>query len=264
MAPTPFRPAALSIAGSDSSAGAGIAADLKTFAALGVYGCCAITAITAQNTLGVQAVEVLEPKLVGQQIGSLMEDLAVHAVKTGMLASAGIVHVVADEMQRKGIDKLVVDPVLVSSSGSPLLDEAGLAALKQRLLPLALVVTPNIPEAEALLGKRITSTVEIMDAARAIRDMGARAVIIKGGHRTGSADDVLCDADGFRTFSGRRIDTVHTHGTGCAFSAAITAGLARDLDLRQATALAKSYISAALGRAYAVGRGRSPVNHFPW
>lgn len=220
-----------------------------------MYGSSAITAITAQNTHGVQAVEAVDPGLVGQQIDAVLSDIGADAIKTGMLASADIVETVA---ARVGGRPLVVDPVLVSSSGRALLDGDGLQALKAQLLPLALVVTPNLPEAKALTGLS-----DPREAARAVLDMGPRAVIVKGGHLEGDADDLLYDGRDFVVFHAARVHTPHTHGTGCTFSAAIAAGLALGNDLASAVERAKRYITAALQQAVAIGAGTSPVNHFP-
>ncbi len=249
---------ALTIAGSDSGGGAGIQADLKAFAAFDVYGASVITAITAQNTRGVQTVQAVAAELVAQQIDAVLEDIGADAVKTGMLANAAIVEAVAAQVRHHGVEKLAIDPVLVSSSGQPLLDAAGLEALKSKLLPLALIVTPNIPEAEALTGRS-----DVREAARAIHDLGPRNVVIKGGHAKGHADDLLFDGSDFQVFPGRRIHTSHTHGTGCTFSAAIAAGLAHGFSVPKAVGQAKRYLTAALEQAYAVGHGISPVNHFP-
>lgn len=207
-------PKALTIAGSDSGGGAGIQADLKTFAALGVYGASAITAITAQNTRGVTAVHEVPPDVVSAQIRAVLEDIGADAVKTGMLSSAPIIAAVAGELRRFGMWRLVVDPVMVAKSGHHLLRPDAVQALREELLPLAYVVTPNIPEAEVLVGRKLEDDVAIREAARAIREMGARHVVVKGGHRAGPAVDVWFDGRGFREFSAERVDTPHTHGTG--------------------------------------------------
>jgi len=255
---SPPVPKALTIAGSDSGGGAGIQADLKTFAAFSVYGASVITAITAQNTRGVHRVQAMEPGIVGEQLDAVLGDIGADAAKTGMLASAAIVEIVAERLRRHRLHKLVVDPVLVSTSGHPLLEAEGVKALKSRLLPLALVVTPNLPEAETLTGLQ-----DAREAARAIRDLGPRMVVIKGGHRVSDADDLLFDGAEFQVIHAERVNTPHNHGTGCAFSAAIAAGLARSLDVPAAVDRAKRYVTAALQQAYAVGHGISPVNHFP-
>ncbi len=253
---------ALTIAGSDSGGGAGIQADLKTFAALGVYGASVITAITAQNTLGVFGVQEIEPTLVAKQIDAVIEDIGADGVKTGMLSSAPIIEAVADRVRHHRIEKLVVDPVMVAKSGDPLLRPEAVAALRSLLLPLALVVTPNLPEAETLLGRRLETDAELRTAAEAIREMGPRYVVIKGGHRGGDADDLVYDGSTFQTLHAARIDTPHTHGTGCTFSAAIAAGLAKGMEPIAAIGMAKEYLTGAIAQAYAIGAGHSPVHHF--
>jgi hydroxymethylpyrimidine/phosphomethylpyrimidine kinase len=257
-------PVALTIAGSDSGAGAGIQADLKTFAALGVYGVTVITAITAQNTLGVRAVQELEPKIVRAQIDAVAEDFQVVALKTGMLSSAGIIEVVADGIRRHRLQPLVMDPVMVAKSGDRLLREDAVEALRQRLLPLARLVTPNIPEAEVLTGISIRSMDDRTAAGRAILRLGAHAVVIKGGH---AADDpvvdLLLDQGGAVTFTAPRVSTNQTHGTGCTFSAAIAAALARGLSLPAAVGEARDYVSRALRNAPGLGHGHGPLQHFP-
>ena len=251
-------PKALTIAGSDSGAGAGIQADLKTYAALGVYGACAITAVTAQNTCGVQQSQSLAPDLVAAQIDAVMGDIGAHAVKVGMLGNGAIVEAVADRVRHWAVSPLVVDPVLASTSGSPLLDPAGEEALKRDLIPLALVLTPNLPEAE-----RLTGRTDPREAARALHDMGARYVVVTGGHAGGdTSDDVLFDGQTFVLLHAQRVDTAHTHGTGCTFSAAIAALLAKGLDVPAAAAEAKRFVTAALEHAFAIGAGRSPLHHF--
>jgi hydroxymethylpyrimidine/phosphomethylpyrimidine kinase len=254
---------ALTIAGSDSGGGAGIQADLKTFAALGVYGSSAITAITAQNTLGVFGVQEIDPALVAAQIDAAISDIGANATKTGMLASAPIIAAVADRIRHHHLTNLVVDPVMVAKSGDSLLRADAVAALKDLLVPLALLVTPNVPEAETLVGRRLESEEDLRDAARAIVDLGARAVIVKGGHRAaGDANDLLFDGRTFQTFHAERIDTPHTHGTGCTFSAAIAAYLARGIGLAEAVEAAKQYLTGAIAAAYPIGSGHSPVHHF--
>ncbi len=207
-------PKALTIAGSDSGGGAGIQADLKTFAALGVYGASAITAITAQNTRGVTAIHEVPPDVVAAQIRAVLEDIGADAVKTGMLSSAPIIVAVAGELRRFGMWRLVVDPVMVAKSGHHLLRPEAVQALREDLLPLAYVVTPNLPEAEVLAGRKLEDDAAIREAARAIREMGARHVVIKGGHRAGPAVDLWFDGRSFREFAAERVDTPHTHGTG--------------------------------------------------
>ena len=256
-------PSVLTIAGSDSSAGAGIQADLKTFAALGVYGTCAITAITAQNTRGVAAVQETPPDIVAAQIDAIVADIRPDAVKTGMLASAPIVEVVAAKLREHRLPNLVVDPVMVAKSGDRLLREDAVTALRELLLPLAAVVTPNLPEAGVLAGFPIDSDEDARRAAKEIVGLGARAVVVKGGHREGAqVVDVLYDGATFRDYSAPRIDTTSTHGTGCTFASAIAAYLARGEPLAEAVGQAKEYLTEALRRAYPIGGGHGPVHHF--
>jgi hydroxymethylpyrimidine/phosphomethylpyrimidine kinase len=253
---------ALTIAGSDSGAGAGIQADLKTFAALGIYGTSALTAITAQNTVGVTAICALSAKMVAAQIDAVITDIGAHALKTGMLANAKIIETVASKIHQHRLKNLVVDPVMVAKSGDLLLRKSAIEALRSSLIPLAAVVTPNVPEAEELTGMRLESTREIEEAARRIVGMGAGSVVIKGGHRKGPAIDLFFDGKKFRAFSAPRIRTKNTHGTGCTFSAAITAYLARGEKLEEAVANAKKYITSAIRRGFRIGSGHSPVHHF--
>jgi hydroxymethylpyrimidine/phosphomethylpyrimidine kinase len=253
---------ALTIAGSDSGAGAGIQADLKTFAALGVYGTSAITAITAQNTVGVTQVFALSPKLVAAQIDAVISDIGAHALKTGMLANAAIIDAVANRIREQRLKNLVVDPVMVATSGDLLIQKNAVAALRTTLMPLAAVVTPNLPEAEELTGMSLRRSDEIRDAAKRIVDLGARTVLIKGGHRKGPAVDLFYDGKNFRVLTAPRIRTRNTHGTGCTLSAAIAAYLAKGETVESAVALAKKFISAAIKASFAIGAGHSPVHHF--
>src|SRR3989337_813479 len=256
-------PSVLTIAGSDSSAGAGIQADLKTFAALGVYGTCAITAITAQNTLGVSAVQEMPPGIVAAQIDAVVTDIRPDAVKTGMLSSASIIEVVAAKVREHGLPNLVVDPVMVAKSGDRLLREDAVAALRELLLPLATVVTPNLPEAEALTGRAVRSDDDVRTAAEEIVRLGARAVVVKGGHReSAEATDVLYDGKAFREYSAPRVETTSTHGTGCTFASAIAACLRPGMPLADAVGEAQAYLTEALRRAYPIGHGHRPVHHF--
>jgi hydroxymethylpyrimidine/phosphomethylpyrimidine kinase len=253
---------ALTIAGSDSGAGAGIQADLKTFAALGVYGTSAITAITAQNTVGVTQVFELSPRLVAAQIDAVMNDIGAQAAKTGMLASAAIIDAVAAKIAQHRLKNLVVDPVMVATSGDLLIKKTAVAALRARLLPLAAVATPNLPEAEELTGMKLRSIEDIAEAARRIVEMGAGSVVIKGGHSQGPAVDLFFDGKKFAALSAPRIRTRNTHGTGCTFAAAIAAYLARGKSIEGAVRLAKKYITAAIRAGFRVGAGHSPVHHF--
>jgi len=256
---------ALTIAGSDSSGGAGIQADLKSFAAQGVFGASVLTALTAQNTLGVQSVHEVPPEFIAAQIDAVCADFDVHGAKTGMLASPEIVHVVAQKVQEWNLGNLVVDPVMVAKSGSVLLAAPAIAALRQELLPLALVVTPNIPEAGVLCGRHLEaeSDEDLQAAAREIFQMGPRYVLLKGGHRQGDATDILFDGKTFETFSAPRVETTHTHGTGCTLSAAIAALLAKNHAVPEAAQLAKTYITAAITQAPGIGKGHGPLQHFP-
>ena len=254
-------PCALTIAGSDASAGAGIQADLKTFAAFGVYGLCALTAITAQNTLGVRAVAALAPELVAAQVDAVVEDFAPRYAKTGMLANAEIIATVAECVQRWEL-RLVVDPVLLSTSGAELLQPAAIELLRTRLLPLAEIVTPNIPEAEALTGQPVTTLAEMREAARLLLQLGPRHVIVKGGHRNADPIDVYFDGTRYLELHTRRVSTVHTHGTGCTFAAALTALLAQGASVEQTVREAKRYVTGALQHAPGLGHGHGPLAHF--
>jgi len=253
---------ALTIAGSDSGAGAGIQADLKTFAALGVYGTSAITAITAQNTVGVTQVSALSPKLVGAQIDAVIDDIGANALKTGMLANTAIIEIVAVKIREHRLKNIVVDPVMVATSGDLLIKKSAVAALRSHLIPLATVVTPNIPEAEELTGMKLRSSEDIAQAARCLHAMGAKTVVIKGGHRKGPALDLFFDGKNFHALIAPRIRTKNTHGTGCTFSAAIAAYLAKGETLDRAVVLAKRYITEAIRGGFRVGSGHSPVHHF--
>jgi hydroxymethylpyrimidine/phosphomethylpyrimidine kinase len=253
---------ALTIAGSDSGAGAGIQADLKTFAAHGIYGTSVITAITAQNTKGVTGIVELDPTIIAAQIDAVLQDIGADAVKTGMLSNSAIIETVADKIREYRVANLVVDPVMVAKSGDLLLRSDAIETLKSRLIPLATVVTPNLPEAEQLTGIRGTRLEDLKEAARRVVGMGAKSVVIKGGHRKGPAADLFFDGKNFRTFTAARVRTQNTHGTGCTFSAAIAANLAQGEKLEQAVARAKTYITRAIRKSFAIGSGHSPVNHF--
>lgn len=253
---------AMTIAGSDSGGGAGIQADLKTFTALQVYGTCAITSVTAQNTLGVAGASDLTPEFVGLQIDAVLSDIGADAVKTGMLANAGIVDMVADKVKEHGIKKLVIDPVMVAKSGDHLLAPDARQALIEKLLPLALVITPNLDEAAVLTGTtKISSVDEMVTASRRLFELGTPYVIIKGGHLSREATDILFDGQQVRRFTAPRLDNRHTHGTGCTFSAAITAFLAQGLTVPEAVASAKQYITTCIKQARPIGKGYGPVHH---
>jgi hydroxymethylpyrimidine/phosphomethylpyrimidine kinase len=253
----------LTIAGSDSGGGAGIQADLKTFAALGLYGTCAITAVTAQNTLGVIAWQALPADLVTAQIEAVAGDIGAHAVKIGMLATPAIVEAVGAAIEELDLPLVVLDPVMIAKGGDRLLQEDAVAAMRAELLPRAHVVTPNVPEAEVLTGMVITSVEAMHAAAVRILGLGPRVVLIKGGHLAGpDAVDVFCSADETFEISRPRIDTRHTHGTGCTLASAIAANLALGLADREAVERARDYLDGAIRHAPAIGRGHGPLNHF--
>ncbi|MCZ7569183.1 MAG: bifunctional hydroxymethylpyrimidine kinase/phosphomethylpyrimidine kinase [Ardenticatenaceae bacterium] len=257
---------ALTIAGSDSGGGAGIQADLKTFAAFGLFGMSVLTALTAQNTVGVQAVFEVPPEFVRQQLDSVLNDIGADVVKTGMLSNAEIIAAVADGLRAHRVTTLVIDPVMVAKSGDPLLQPSAREALIQNLLPLALVVTPNRYEAEVLTGMTVATRADMEAAARAIHALGPRVVVVKGGHvETGDESvDLLFDGDYVHLLRTPRIATTNTHGTGCTFASAIAAGLARGLAVLDAAERAKRYLSAALAAAAGqrFGAGHGPVDHF--
>lgn len=254
--------AVLTIAGSDSGGGAGVQADLKTFAALGVYGTSAITAITAQNTVGVTVAQPLPADLVAAQIEAVASDISLHATKTGMLGNAAIVEAVVASIDALELPLVVVDPVMVAKSGDRLVDEDGVRVICSELLPRALVVTPNIPEAEALSGVAIHTLDDVREAARRIHGMGP-SVIVKGGHATGDDLVDLLFHDGiFVPFHTQRIQTRNTHGTGCTFASAVAAYLALGHELPEATGRAQAYVAGAIRHGLAIGRGHGPVDHF--
>ncbi|QAY66944.1 bifunctional hydroxymethylpyrimidine kinase/phosphomethylpyrimidine kinase [Paenibacillus protaetiae] len=257
---------ALTIAGSDSGGGAGIQADLKTFQELGVYGMSAITAITAQNTLGVHGVYPMDLLAVESQLDAIGADLNPGAVKTGMLFSADIIGIVADKVKQYGWSKLVIDPVMVAKGGSALLQQEAIRALKKQLIPLALVTTPNIPEAELLCDMPIRTLADREEAARRLVQMGSRHVVMKGGHdaNTEQLVDMLYDGTEFIYLESARIDTRHTHGTGCTFSAAIAAELAAGKTVEEAVRTAKAFIQAAIEDGLGIGGGHGPTNHFAY
>ncbi len=258
-----MRPTVLTIAGSDSSGGAGIQADLAAIAANGGYGATVLTAITAQNTTAVHRADPLAPDLIRAQMDAVFEDLEVAAVKTGMLADARVIGAVASGLRRWKPSCYVCDPVMVAKSGAPLLDPAAVESLRRELLPLATLVTPNTREAEALSGIPVGTTEAAEEAARRILGFGPGAVLVKGGHLGGArATDVLVHRAGVRRFDAARLDARHTHGTGCAYSAAIATHLARGLGLEEAVALAKEFITEAIRHGLAVGRGVGPAHPF--
>lgn len=258
-------PTALTIAGSDCSGGAGIQADLKTFEAFGVFGQSVVTAVVAENTVGVQGVLPVPPAFVATQIDSCLDDIGARAVKTGMLVDGPTVRAVADALERHKVSDLVVDPVMRAKGGDPLIDPDAVRELVTRIFPLAAVVTPNVPEAEALVGRSLATEADFRDAARTIRDMGPRVVVMKGGHNPFTAPDVSIDFvwDGisWTAFSAPREPSRNTHGTGCTFSAAIAANLALGAGVLDAVAAAKRYITRAVAEAPNLGRGHGPVRH---
>ncbi len=255
-------PKALTIAGSDSGGGAGIQADLKTFSAFRVFGMSVLTAVTAQNSLGVQGVFNLPPEFVARQIDSVLGDFGADAVKIGMLSTAAIVEAVAERLRHWGAGPVVVDPVMVAKSGDPLLQPDARAALVRALLPLATVVTPNLPEAAVLAECPVASEAEMEEAARRILALGPRAVLVKGGHLKDSATDILWDGRTLTRFPAPHLDTPHTHGTGCTYAAAIAASLARGRALDEAVRDAKAYVTAAIREGFAAGRGVGMLRHF--
>jgi hydroxymethylpyrimidine/phosphomethylpyrimidine kinase len=253
---------ALTIAGSDSGGGAGIQADLKTFSAFRVFGMSVITAVTAQNSLGVQGVENLPPAFVARQLVSVLDDFGTDAAKCGMLSTSPIIDALADVLTARPVPNLVVDPVMVAKSGDPLLLPDAREALVRRILPLALVVTPNLPEAEALAGIPVTTREEMEEAARRIHALGPRHVLVKGGHLKGDAVDLLWNGRSLTAYTAARIDSLSTHGTGCTFSAAIAAGLALGRPLPEAVREGKAYVTKAIREGFQAGRGVGQLRHF--
>lgn len=254
---------ALTIAGSDSSGGAGIQADLKTFQALGVFGMSAVTAVTVQNTRKVYAVQEMEPAIVHDQITCLFEDITIHAVKIGMVASVALIDAVASALRAVSCPPVVLDPVMISKSGYPLLNQDAREALVASLFPLAEVVTPNIHEAEALIGGAIGDEAQMRTAARRIADLGARKVVVKGGHLSGGqATDIVFDGSSFQALTRTRVPTPNTHGTGCTFSSAIAAYLARGCPFFDAVQKAKEYVTGAIAHALDIGKGHGPTHHY--
>lgn len=252
---------ALTIAGSDSGGGAGIQADLKTFMALDVYGTSILTAVTAQNTLGVQAVIELPPEFVAQQCDSVLSDIGAQAAKTGMLSSIPLVRIVSQKLQEYKLRQLVVDPVMVAKGGHPLLREEARRVLAETLLPLALVVTPNLHEAGLLAGIEVNDRTSMEEAARRIKALGPAYVVVKGGHLEQEACDLLFDGHGFRAYTSPKLETLCTHGAGCTFSAAITAGLAKGQEVADAVAVAKAFVTRAIAAGVHIGHGYAPLNH---
>jgi hydroxymethylpyrimidine/phosphomethylpyrimidine kinase len=253
----------LTIAGSDSSGGAGIQADLKTFHAHGVFGMSAVTAVTVQNTQKVYAIQEIKPRIVADQILCLFEDVRIHAVKIGMVSSISLIESIAGALKKVDFPPVILDPVMISKSGYPLLEPEAQDALIANLFPLAEVVTPNIPEAEALIGKRINNLGEMKKAARDILKLGAKKVVVTGGHLGGDhAVDILYDGAECRELGRHRIKTPNTHGTGCTFSSAIAANIARGKDFFEAVTNAKGYVTGAIEHSLSLGKGCGPAHHF--
>lgn len=252
---------ALSIAGSDSCGGAGIQADIKTITLNGVYAMSAVTALTAQNTTGVRDIQETEPAFLAAQLDAVFEDIFPDAVKIGMVSSAALIDVIAGRLRHFGARNIVVDPVMVATSGSALIKTDAVEALTRELLPLSTLVTPNIPEAQVLSGRDIGSEADMIAAAQIISDRYGCAVLLKGGHSVSDANDLLAANGAHRWFYGRRIDNPNTHGTGCTLSSAIAANLAKGYALDDAIARAKAYISGALSAMLDLGQGSGPMNH---
>ena len=252
---------ALTIAGSDSSGGAGIQADIKTMTANGVYAMSAITALTAQNTTGVQGIFEVSPDFLAQQLDSIFTDIRPDAVKIGMVSSTGLIEVIARKLREYRAENIVVDPVMVATSGAKLISDDAIAALKEHLLPLATVLTPNIPETEVLSGMAVRTPDDMVAAAKAISEQYRCAMLCKGGHQLNDANDLLWRDGTSKWFNGKRIDNPNTHGTGCTLSSAIASNLAKGYDLDTSVQKAKAYISGALGAMLDLGRGSGPMNH---
>ncbi|HBW34325.1 bifunctional hydroxymethylpyrimidine kinase/phosphomethylpyrimidine kinase [Desulfosporosinus sp. BICA1-9] len=252
----------LTIAGSDSSGGAGIQADLKTFCAHGVYGMSVITAVTAQNTQGVFAVQDISREVIAQQIEAVFDDIEVDGVKIGMVSQVQTIEVIAEKLKHYAPQRIVLDPVMVSKSGYHLLNPEAEVTLSRELLPMAMIVTPNIPEAEVMTKRSIGTLKQMEEAAKVIYQMGAKNVLLKGGHLEDDSVDILFDGQEFSYFSSVRIATKNTHGTGCTLSSAITANLALGYSLNQAVSLAKEYITIAIQHSLAIGKGVGPTHHF--
>ena len=252
----------LTIAGSDSSGGAGIQADLKTFAAHGTFGMSVITAVTAQNTQGVTMVQDIDAGVIEAQIDAVFDDIRVDAVKIGMVSRPEILKTIADRLRYYKPQIVVLDPVMISKSGYPLLAPEACATLVQELLPLSTLVTPNLPEAEVISGMKVTMKEEMRPVAERILELGAKAVLVKGGHLNGSADDLLFDGSTERWFMGDRIDTKNTHGTGCTLSSSLAANLAQGLSLADAVAASKAYVTEAIEYSLPIGGGCGPTHHF--
>ncbi len=252
---------ALTIAGSDSSGGAGIQADIKTMIANGVYAMSAITALTAQNTTGVTGIMEVAPDFLGEQLDAVFTDIYPDAVKIGMVSGTALITKIAEKLRQYGAKNIVVDPVMVATSGAKLISDDAIAALKEQLLPMACVLTPNIPEAEVLSGMAVKTEEDMIAAAKSISETYGCAVLCKGGHQLNDANDLLYRDGSYKWFYGKRIDNPNTHGTGCTLSSAIASNLAKGFDLDTSVERAKAYISGALAAMLDLGAGRGPMNH---
>ncbi|RNC28665.1 MAG: Hydroxymethylpyrimidine/phosphomethylpyrimidine kinase [Candidatus Dichloromethanomonas elyunquensis] len=252
----------LTIAGSDTCGGAGIQADLKTFSAHGIYGMSVITAVTAQNTQGVFAVQDIQPDIIGKQIDAIYQDIEVDALKIGMVSVIDTIRIIGSKLRAYGAKKIVLDPVMISKSGFALLQPEAREALLENLLPLSTITTPNIPEAEVISGKKINTLQDMREAAKMIADLGPMYVLVKGGHLEGEAMDILYDGRMFHEFKAPRLNTKNTHGTGCTLSSAIASNLAKGMDVASAVELSKKYITTAIHHSFAIGKGVGPVHHF--
>jgi len=255
-------PIVMTIAGSDSGGGAGIQADLKTFAALGVYGTTVITSVTAQNTVSVTDLFNLPRSIISSQIDAIMSDIGSDVVKTGMLANREIIELVSEKLTAYTFQSIVVDPVMVTTGGDKLLTEDSIDILRQTLIPLATVITPNIPEAEVLTERKILTLDDARNAAKDLVAMGAKSAVVKGGHLDGPATDMVYDGKEFRGFTSKRISSTSTHGTGCTLASAIAAKLAQGCSIKDAVSQAKRYVTASIRNAFPIGSGHGPLNHF--
>ena len=253
---------ALTIAGSDCSGGAGIQADLKTFSAHGVFGMSVITSVVAENTFRVIEHQDVRPDMIAKQIDAVFEDIVPDSVKIGMLSNHETMRTVAEKLKERTPANVIIDPVMYAKDGSALMNPKAISTLISELVPLADLITPNIPEAEKMVGIKIETRDDMKNAARIIRDMGCRAVLVKGGHAVGDATDILYDGSEFYSFTAERIDTKNTHGTGCTFSSAIAANLALGMPLERAVELAKEYVTGAIRHSLPLGKGCGPLNHF--
>ena len=252
----------LTIAGSDSSGGAGIQADIKTMITNGVYAMSAITALTAQNTIGVTSVMEVTPEFLEDQIDNIFTDIYPEAIKIGMVSSTTLIKTIANKLNEYGAKNIVVDPVMVATSGSKLISDDAIESLKKELFPIASILTPNIPEAEVICGKKIETETDMIEAAKIISETYNCAVLCKGGHQLNDANDLLYHNGNYKWFYGKRIDNPNTHGTGCTLSSAIAANLAKNMTLEQAVREGKKYITCAIEHGFALGKGHGPTNHF--